>query len=127
MPSYGMVQSDLYPAPQTSVVVLSPVGGKKTRRIDALLDTGAECTCVPAADIERLGACLDYNYIDCIGPVGQGQMTAYTVHLRIGYLGDDFEDIEVIATSRPYALIGRDILNQFRLVFDGPHEVWRRI
>jgi hypothetical protein len=93
-----------------------------------LLDTGAQCTCLPAAEVEKIADVLDYDRIKCIGPVGPTQdVTAYTVHLRIGDLGADLEDVLVIATARPYALIGRDILNKYKLVLDGPRLVWTHL
>jgi hypothetical protein len=53
-------------------------------------------------------------------------MRAYRVHLRMPSCGRAFENVEVIGRDMryAYALVGRDILNRYRIVLDGPHEKW---
>ena len=46
----------------------------------------------------------------------------YTVDLKVG--DAEFPDFEVIALSKNYGLIGRDILNAYRVILDGPKGSW---
>ena len=125
MPAYGTVQGVTTPAPQATVVALSPTNGRQTREIPAVLDSGSAMTCVPMADIRRLGRNLEYSYMLCQGPVGKPERRrVYIINLRIADCGTVFEDVEVVAIGRDYALIGRDILNSYKVVLDGSHLQW---
>jgi len=131
MPRYGSAQGslpDVLPAPQTTIVVLSPVQGPDSDALPAVLDSGAYKTCLPKSSILKLGAGIDWTVSKpCRGFSGPAQpMPCCRVSLRFPSCGRVFKDIEVIArdSDRAYALIGRDILNQYRVVLDGPAEEW---
>jgi hypothetical protein len=48
-------------------------------------------------------------------------VATYLVHLQIGSW--TIGAVEVIAGGDAYAILGRDVLNQFRLVLDGPRAI----
>jgi hypothetical protein len=129
MPKYGHIQKSPSKAPQTSMVVLSPVNNKlRTRRIPAVLDSGSARTCVPKKDLESLGEGLEYDFVTCACPIGAAEdRRKCVVHVRISPCRNDFKDVEVIEVDRNYALIGRDILNKYKLVLDGPRLVWTHL
>jgi predicted aspartyl protease len=81
-----------------------------------LVDSGADCTLVPAATVRQLGLPL----IDTIGLVGVGgTYRRATVHAAVVELGD----LRVIARVVAFldeAILGRDIMNQAVVVLDGP-------
>jgi predicted aspartyl protease len=121
---YGPIQHKRVPAPQISVRVSSPQQEHLRSEVEALVDTGAAMTCIPEKIIAQLDKdCLQYNVRTVTGATGQQEnRCSYIVHLHIAEC--DFRDIEVIALDRDYALIGRDILNEYELTFDGPNKIW---
>jgi predicted aspartyl protease len=119
---YGFVQRGLPAAPQIEVTIFLPAESR-IAKVTAVVDSGSGRTCVPKACLARLGEKLDHSFYMCIGAVGQPTRTpVYTVNLKIGKLV--FEDVQVVAIDRDYALIGRDILNNLRIDLDGPGQQW---
>jgi hypothetical protein len=110
------------PVPAVILDLSDPSGTVTIPAVSAHLDTGADQTVVPLALIRRLG----------VQPVGRavakgyGGLTAivdvFEVSLLIPNLG--IYPIQVLGHSaEPYVLVGRDILNLFRITFDGPNQV----
>jgi hypothetical protein len=110
------------PVPAIILDLSDPTGAVTIPSVSAHLDTGADQTVVPLPLIQRLG----------VQPVGQavakgyGGLTATVdvieVSLFIPNLGVYL--LRVLGHSaEPYVLIGRDILNKFRVTFDGPNQV----
>lgn len=110
------------PAPFVHVVIGNPENGQATQEIPALLDVGADRTVVPLKIIEQLH----------FSPLRT---------LLVGGLGNEVQRLETFSATvqirqgRPYAveilghanesylLLGRDVLNQLRIVLDGPNQV----
>jgi gag-polyprotein putative aspartyl protease len=108
------------PAPFVRVTLRHPRTGAEARDVPAQLDTGADCTLVPSAVTERLG--LDFMGSLEIGGVGGAteEMTLYAVSLTVHNLPP--LTISVVAHSgEPWVLLGRDVLNAYRLLLDGPN------
>lgn len=84
--------------------------------IPMLVDSGADCTLVPAATVRQLAL----PQIDRIGLTGVGgAQRLATVHAAVVELGD----LRVIARVVAFldeAILGRDLLNQIVIVLDGP-------
>jgi predicted aspartyl protease len=108
------------PAPFVHLVVLSPHEGSPGLEVPALLDTGADITVIPG----RLVGELSLIPLDSILAVGFGGQTltlpTYLVELRIRGLKPI--KIKVLASyDEHYSLLGRDVLNQFKVTLDGPN------
>ena len=91
----------------------------KNRTVDALIDSGASITCIP----EHIVLALSLRKIREIPVSGAttGQKIPrpyYVVDLR--FLGFSFPANPVLSMPKRYALIGRDILNQYTTTLDGP-------
>jgi len=108
-------QSFYPPAPTLEIVVSGP-GGYRT--LVARLDTAADVCGIPA----QVALELDL-------PPGRrvrtstyrGEPTAARLHrgdLRVA--GRRFEQVEWLPVARPYALLGRSVLNELVLELDGP-------
>jgi hypothetical protein len=41
-------------------------------------------------------------------------------HVELEVIGHRFEHLEVLSTRRPYAIIGRNVLQRFMIRLDGP-------
>jgi predicted aspartyl protease len=123
VPQYGTAQGKRTLVPQTTMSVCSPVNESAVHEITAILDSGAAMTAVPSALIPKLGDSLEKDWREVTSPFGEKQLRpVYTVHLKIGSC--EFKDRKVVVIERPYALVGRDILNSYKVVLDGPHLQW---
>ncbi len=125
MYTYGNSQGIHIPAPEIELHAAIPNNPSCTASVVSIVDTGAVKTCVPESFIERLrrdNLELDYRWAHATGPGGRIDVRVYTVDLKVGHT--EFSDFEVIALSKSYGLIGRDILNAYRVILDGPNGSW---
>src|SRR6267143_5104379 len=85
----------------------------------ALIDSGAAGTTIPASIAKKLGLAIR-NKQEVSGATGGSKMVnEHVVNLHI--LGLPFPSHVVWGLpDRPYALIGRDILNRYKTILDGP-------
>lgn len=93
-------------------------------KIEAIIDTGAVMTCVPQKVLNKINTDnLEYGKKNVRGAIGEAtQLTTYFVNLKLAKCR--FPDIEVIAINSDYAIIGRDIINSYRIVLDAPNGEW---
>jgi hypothetical protein len=122
---YGTISKSKVPAPNVDLTAWLPTDKTTTVEIGAVVDTGATCTCIPRDALGQLGSDedADYQYVkvhDALGTEHTVEMCS--VSLRIGNCL--FEDIEVVVTDNTYALVGRDILNKYKLTLDAPANTW---
>lgn len=90
----------------------------------AIADTGAEVTCLPQALFTHLRP-KRYWKEPVSGATSTGE--AYRAYVTLGLQGNfvpPFENVKVAFIPRPYALLGRDILDNFISHFDGPNGTW---
>ncbi len=106
------------PAPFAHVLVRCRDTGAEVDLLPALIDTGADRTIVPTRVVDTLGlARLGLVSIQGVG----GSVEAYSFLVEIVVRG--MEPVEVSAVEipdEPFVLVGRDVLNRFRMVLDGP-------
>lgn len=126
--SYGNTQSPMRSSPQASIIVCHPLGDSHLN-VEAIVDSGAFMTCVPDTIISYLGTNM-YGSITVSGPLNQ-PVTRKTYYIHMSIINnDDYTSacdcglVEVIAIPRNYALIGRDVLNQYKVVLNAPHRIW---
>ena len=107
------------PAPFVLVTVGNPLTGAELRDVPAQIDTGADCTLVPSGVVATLG--LNYSGSWSVAGVGSKveEMRLYPASIAIHQLPP--QPIEVVAhPGESWVLLGRDVLNGFRLLLDGP-------
>lgn len=123
--SYGYLQTNICPSPECSLQVYNPSNSQRSRSVNAVVDTGAVMTCIPESVIRRIGNLVKGENVDMQDANGNKQSKeTYFVNLRIGMY--EFPDFRVIILpSKKYALIGRDVLNQQKIMLDGQCEEWR--
>lgn len=107
------------PAPFVHVTIGRPVDEEALPDIAAQLDTAADMTVVPWHIVEapRL------DQLDEVPTLGfGGHITAVPTSLvRLGIRQFEPVVVEVPASrDEPHVLLGRDLLNRYRLVLDGP-------
>jgi predicted aspartyl protease len=121
MPRYGAVQTKSIPAPEVSIFISLP-SQTRTIKIPAILDTGAARTCIPQGVFDRLGA-EEYDWAPmrvAAGPVAQ----VIVLDVKLEVLECEFKDLRVGVIPRDYALIGRDILNNYVITLDAKGGKW---
>lgn len=107
------------PAPFVHVTLRCAQTGKELPDIPAQLDTGSDRTTVPWNFVEALElAQIDEALVESYG----GEVAAvpvFNLHIAIRQLQP--VDLNVFGRKgEPYVLLGRDILNRYRIVLDGP-------
>ena len=112
------------PSPITLIKVLNPSSSMDGREnVKAILDTGAGITAIPQSIILRLGG-LFYTTINVRLPLGINKITSTKLYSVIIEFGEKLHEVRVIAIPKDYAIIGRDILNQYKIILDASNEVW---
>jgi predicted aspartyl protease len=102
------------PAPVVPVRISGPVG-EEAVMLAMLLDTGADCTLVPALVVRQLGL----PQIDVIGLTGVGgarsRATVHAASVEVGGL----RLLARVVAFVDEAILGRDVLNQAIVTLDG--------
>ncbi len=107
------------PAPVVPLRLRAP-GHHAVLEIEAKVDTGADLCAVPVS----LVAALDLPPVRAVQATGFSgaahEAIVYRVDLEID--GVVFRRIETMAFGRPYALVGRNVLQHLVARYDGPRE-----
>lgn len=107
------------PAPFLEVSFLTPIplNIKNSIISHAMIDSGASMTVIPKWIVDKLE--LKYIYkINVIGFTGESEPYVYPILINIESLGDFIT--EAITWDKEYALIGRDLLNKWLVLLNGP-------
>ncbi len=124
MPIYQQIQDTISrPSPITLINVFNPSSSDKNgKQVQALVDTGSGVTALPTSVINELGG-LNYTTIQVRSPLDGNQIKKYKYSVRLELDGRSHE-VEVIAIQKPYGIIGRDILNYYKIVLNAPLTKW---
>jgi len=108
-------------APFVLVRLAQTVGPLTSDTVLAQLDTGADRTVIPGEFLEQLElARSGATYV--VGYAGH-ELEAPIYDLRLTVAGFDAVAVEVLVRSdEPWVLLGRDVLNRYRIVLDGPNQ-----
>jgi predicted aspartyl protease len=110
------------PAPFVHVVVRNPADGSELQGIPAQIDTGADQTVLPETVVQglqlpRMGTML-------VGGFAGTTITLPTYAVLLGIHDRPLQPVKVVASAEEkWVLLGRDVLNSFRIVVDGPQLV----
>ena len=115
------------PAP-VALLTLRTLDGRDVSisNVLALVDTGADVTLLPRWAVEQLGLTphtdggLQLAWFD--GSI----RSAESVELVASFHGGRFQGRYAVI-DQPHGVVGRNILNHFRLFFDGPAKTWQRV
>lgn len=102
------------PAPVAPVRIANPAGGDSVL-LPMLVDTGSDCTLVPASVVRQLGL-PPADFVAVLGVTG-GKRRA-VMHAAALEFGDLSIVARVVSFSHE-ALLGRDVLNQLLVTLDG--------
>lgn len=112
-----------FPAIPAAVITLrSPDGSRAIPAVSAHIDTAADRTLVPLALIQQLG-------LQPLAPLTVTGLGTVAVLVDVYAIDIEIPGVAIISTraishpNEPFVLLGRDILNLFRVTFDGPNNV----
>ncbi len=121
---YGYTQNHGTPGPESKIIIIAPHSSKRTSTTNAIVDSGAVISCIPESiltDIDQNN--LDYSIKNVQGPFGGiRERKTYFVSIRIGACL--FDRIEVLSIEKHYAIIGRDLLNSYKVSLDPINKIW---
>ena len=122
MPEYDAENFDP-PAPVAYVTLRNPATGVSLSNVPMLIDTGADATTLPRAYVERLGIepVKDKVY-EAEGFDGQSRLVTLA-ELEIEFLDYRFKG-QFLLVDQPMGYLGRNILENLRILFDGPRRKW---
>lgn len=111
------------PAPVAHVTLRNPATGDVLTNVPMLIDTGADATLVPSEAAEKLGINAEEN--KAFEVQGFGGETNYLKSARLDllFLNKTFKG-EYLLIDRPIGILGRNILNKLRILFDGLRGGW---
>jgi predicted aspartyl protease len=90
--------------------------------VPAQIDTAADLTVIPAGLVDELGL-LPLDSVSALG-FGGHLVTLPTFLVEIQIRDMSAAIVKVIASpDEPYTLLGRDVLNRFSILLDGPNLV----
>lgn len=110
------------PAPLVTVSVGCPATGKRIEGLPALVDPAADRTVFPGPIIETLGLVEDGRLL-FQGFAGEViELPVFLASIQI----HDFTPVLIrsaLGEREPFILLGRDVLNNYRILLDGPQRV----
>jgi len=116
---YSYVQQLQPPAPFIQIRLQNPVTGDELHDVPAQLDTAADRTLIPETLVQTLA--LPQLGTLLIGGVGGVQQAMATYPLLLAVHSLPPQTIEVVASpGESWVLLGRDVLNSYRALLDGP-------
>ncbi len=110
-------------APVAFVTLRNPVTGVMLPDVPMLIDTGADATLLPASAVEKIGVEIEADS-DFEVQVFDGETKRLPLaKLELFFLDKKFAG-EYLLIDRPIGILGRNVLNSLRLVFDGISGKW---
>jgi hypothetical protein len=110
------------PAPFVHVTLERPDGESVLRDLPAQLDTAADLSVVPAGLVRQLGL-IQFDALP-VAAFGGIIRTVATHLVRLTVRGLEPVVIEILCgAEEPHILLGRDVLNRYRILLDGPRTV----
>lgn len=126
--SISFLGSGVPPAPIFKVTLLnSERHDNRIYELDALLDTGADVTLIPLEAVSVLRLSILDNKVPVVG-VGGAMTMGYPCRVDLQFEDVKLPLIEVISCEaaaigmQGLMIIGRDVLNQFCVKFDGKRQ-----
>jgi hypothetical protein len=121
--NYGSSQFKSMPGPEITLTISPRKSPDITISTPALLDTGSVITCVPFNVLSKLDF-INWDYAEKPLRSIHGLHKAKFCIVCLKLANCRFENIEVAVIQGDLALVGRDILNQYTLTFNGLNQIW---
>src|SRR5436190_22952822 len=116
---YGFLAQLDPPAPFVNVVLRNPISGAELRDVPAQLDCAADRTVLP----ESVARSLNLPQVGAmkLGGFGGATYTLPVYAVLLGLHDLPIQPFKVAAhAEESWVLLGRDVLNRYRILLDGP-------
>ena len=119
MMRYSYIQERTPPAPFIWVTVRCPEEARELAQVPAQVDTGADRTVIPLIVATQLELTpLRGIHVEGLGGIS---FSLPSFKVQIGIYQLQLVAIEVVASQEEtFVLLGRDVLNNYRILLDGP-------
>ena len=111
------------PAPVAYVILRNPATGVTLSNVPMLIDTGSDATLLPSDVVEKLGVQAEEDTGFEVQVFGGDTKFLRFVKLDLLVLGKTFKG-EYLLVDRPIGILGRNVLNNIRVLLDGPRGEW---
>jgi len=112
------------PAPVAEIVVRNPGGNSEAGSARMLIDTGADVTLIPNGALQEIGLSPVPGANYRIRSFNGSQHLVPAADLIMVFMGRELHGRFLLIDSE-IGFLGRDVLNEFVLEFDGPEQAWR--
>jgi hypothetical protein len=110
------------PAPFVNVTIQCPTTGASTKGLPAQIDPAADRTVIPGTVVSALGLVQVGRFLFEGFGGAIVELPVFLVAIQVHDL-PPLEVRAVIGEKEPYVLLGRDVLNNYRVLLDGPEQV----
>lgn len=111
------------PAPTAKLILRNVETGERVGDVSVLLDTGADISLLPLSAIEKLKIAPSGETVNLIG-FDESKSTSEIYRLQVIFLGKRFSG-DYCAIDGEIGILGRDVLNEFSITFDGKNLEWK--
>jgi len=120
--------SDLFdpPAPLARVTLRAIQTRKVIADVPMLIDSGSDLTLIPEASVAELGPLPGSDKAVELQGFDGRVTAARSVELDLIFLGITFRGRLAVVDS-PVGVLGRNVLNRFAVVLDGPNLNWKEL
>lgn len=122
---YGNLQRTTILCPQCTIIVYDKNSGKE-EEVEAIIDTGSAMSVIPSYIMNQFSGLTDGKSIPLKGYNGETSKKFFpTKYIGVSLLDsvgakftqEPWSNIRVIYFEKDYAIVGRDILNHMKIVF----------
>ena len=113
------------PAPVALVSIRDPVSGNIVSDVPMLIDSGSDLTLIPEGSINELNLDLEQNESYELTGFDGHRSVAKSAQLDLVFLGRTFKG-RFVVIKEDSGILGRNVLNHFALILDGPHQSWEQ-
>ncbi len=113
------------PAPVAQIKLRNTIGQKLISNVPTLLDTGSDITLLPKSFCEEIGAAISTTKFLELKGFDESTSIAFYTSLDLFFLNKLFRG-EFLVYEQDEGIIGRDILNEFSILFDGINLNWQK-
>jgi len=113
------------PAPVALVSIRDPSSGNIVSGVRMLMDSGSDLTLIPERFVKELDLALDQSTSYELTGFDGHSTVAKSVQLDLVFLGRTFKGRFVVVNFET-GILGRNVLNHFSLVLDGPALSWEQ-
>lgn len=111
------------PAPIAKIALRNVETGERVKEVSVLLDTGADISLLPLSAIKKLQITASDESVSLIG-FDDNKSVAKLYRLQVIFLGKRFTG-DYCAIDDEIGILGRDVLNEFSIIFDGKKLEWK--